>query len=211
MLELEGKVKRLLDLGCKDGKVTCRLREMLKVDEVYGVDIDGEALLATKQRGIRTSRVDLNEDKLPFPDGFFDLVTCLEVIEHLLDPDNMLKEVHRVVREGGWLLVSTPNLASWTNRLSILLGYQPYNVEVSTEIVAGVPYRKGVFGTPAGHIRAFTFRALKNLLDHHGFRIAKVAGYPGVNPKNSVFRLVDKILSLRHTLARRLLVLAARS
>jgi hypothetical protein len=39
--------------------------------------------------------------------------------------------VRRVLREGGYLLITTPNLASWVNRLVMLLGYQPYNCEVS--------------------------------------------------------------------------------
>ena len=211
LLELEGKAKRVIDLGCGNGKVTCHLKKMLKADEVCGVDADGKELSATNQRGIRTYRLNLNEDKLPFPEGHFDLAVSLEVIEHLTNPDNMLKEAHRVLNKGGWLLISTPNLASWANRLSLLLGHQPYNVEVSTEIVAGVPYMNGVFGIPGGHIRAFTFGALKQLLEHHGFRVVRVAGYPGVNPRNGAIRVMDKFFSRRHTLARRLVALAAKS
>ena len=201
----------MIDLGCGDGKVTCLLKKILKADEVYGVDANEGALLAAEQHGIVTYRLNLNEDELPFPEGFFDLAVSLEVIEHLANPDNMLSEIHRVLRGGGWLLISTPNLASWANRLSLLLGYQPYNVEVSTEIVAGIPYAKGIFQTPGGHIRAFTLRALKRLLEHHGFRTMKAVGYPGVNPRNGVIRLMDNLLSRRRTLARRLIILAARS
>lgn len=209
--QLEGKAKRVIDLGCGDGHVTCRLKEMLRADEVYGLDIDREKLFAAKERGIKTHRLDLNQDKLPFQEGYFDLACSLEVVEHLFNPDNMLNEVHRVLSRGGWLLISTPNLASWANRISLLLGYQPYNVEVSTEIVAGVPYARGVFRRPAGHVRAFTFRALKQLLEHHGFQVVTVAGYPGVNPKNGAMRLMDRLFSRRHSLARRLVALAAKS
>ena len=68
----------------------------------------------------------------------------LEVIEHLASPDNMIVEVYRILKIGGYLIISTPNLGNWVNRLTMLLGCQPYNVEVSATHVFGVPYRKGV-------------------------------------------------------------------
>jgi len=92
--------------------------------------------------------------------------------------------------------------------LVFLLGYQPYNAEVSTEILAGVPWKAYGFSKPSGHIRPFTLKALKELLYHHGFRVAKVVGAPGVDPPNKAFQLIDKIFSLRPSLARRLIVLA---
>lgn len=208
---LVSKVERMIDLGCGNGGITPLLKEKLEAKNVYGVDIDEEAIFVARQRGVKAYLLNLSEDKLPFPDEYFDLAISFEVIEHLVNPDNMLKEAYRVLRRGGYLLISTPNLASWVNRLVLLLGYQPYNVEVSTETMIGVPIRKGVFADPAGHIRAFTLRALKRALEHYGFHIVKAFGAPGVNPKNRFFRLLDRLFSLRASLARRLLVLAVKS
>jgi hypothetical protein len=68
-------------------------------------------------------------------------------------------------------------------------------------------YRGGVeFVKLAGHIRPFTLRALKELLAYHGFKVIAVKGAPGVEPKE--LRLLDSILSLKPSLARRLIVLA---
>jgi len=198
----------MIDLGCGDGSITLAFKEKLDVKNVFGVDIDEEAISVARQRGIVAENLDLSEDKLPFLDGFFDLAISFEVIEHLTNPDNMLEEVHRVLRKGGMFLISTPNLASWFNRLALLFGFQPYNVEVSTKIAAGVPYGEGVFEKPSGHIRAFTPKALKRLLEHHGFQTIKIMGAPGVNPRNRFFRQLDKLFSLRAPLARRLIVLA---
>lgn len=203
---LAGKIERMIDLGCNDGGLTLLFKEKLSVKEVYGVDINEEAVLKAGKRGVKAYRLDLSKDKLPFPDNFFDLVVSFEVIEHLINPDNMLREARRVLKRGGFLLISTPNLASWINRIILLFGYQPYNVEVSTEITAGIPYKKGVFGKPSGHIRAFTLRALRELLEYHGFRIIKIIGTHGVNPKNTVFMLLDRFFSLRPALTRRLIV-----
>jgi ubiquinone/menaquinone biosynthesis C-methylase UbiE len=94
----EKKVKATvyLDLGCNDGSITERIAEMVEAKEVYGVDIDDVALDKAKQRKIKTFKLDLSYDKIPLNNNSVDLVTALELIEHLINPDHMLREVHRV-------------------------------------------------------------------------------------------------------------------
>ena len=92
---------------------------------------------------------------LPVADGAADVVIMSELIEHLVDPDGAVAEARRVLRPGGSLLLSTPNLAAWYNRGLLAAGIQPVFSEVSL---------RGVFGRPgrvvAGHLRLFTRRAL---------------------------------------------------
>ena len=94
-----------------------------------------------------------------------------EVIEHLVDTDAALDEVFRILKPGGSLLLSTPNLAAWYNRGLLAVGVQPVFSEVSL---------RGVFGRPgsqvAGHLHMFTRRALTGLLAARGFDSIKVAG-----------------------------------
>jgi SAM-dependent methyltransferase len=203
------KANVLVDLGCGDGSLTIEMAKVVGASEVYCVDVDAEALNVAASRGLRTFVIDLSSDRIPLPDESVDLATALEVIEHLVNPDNMLREVRRVLRAGGHLLLTTPNLASWVNRLLLLFGYQPYNCEVSTEVLAGVPWRDRTFAKPSGHIRPFTLKALKELLTHHGFEVVHVKGAPGVEPKE--LRALDSLLSLRPSLARRLVVLARKA
>jgi len=198
--------KVLVDLGCNDGKLTMEMARLLKPEEIYCIDIDENALNIARSRGLKTYKADLSSDRLPIQDGGADLVTALEVIEHLVNPDNMLREAYRILRNHGYLLITTPNLASWVNRLVMLLGYQPYNCEISTEIVAGVPWKARTFAKPAGHIRPYTLRALREVLTYHGFEIIHVKGAPGVEPRE--LRIIDAIFSLRPSLARRLIILA---
>ena len=200
------RARVLVDLGCNDGSLTIEMAKAVEAEEVYCVDIDVNALNIAKNRGLKTIIADLSNDKLPIQNGSADLVTALEVIEHLVNPDNMLREAHRILKNHGYLLLTTPNLASWVNRLAMILGYQPYNCEVSTEIIAGVPWKARTFAKPAGHIRPFTLKALKEVLTYHGFEIIHVKGAPGVEPRE--LRIIDTIFSLRPSLARRLIVLA---
>lgn len=105
----------------------------------------------------------------------FDLVYCGEIIEHLTDPDHLLDEVYRVLKCGGLLIITTPNLAGWINRLLLFLGYQPFATEVSYRFDVGKPClirRKEM----AGHLRAFTAKSLKELLVMHGFSDIKLYG-----------------------------------
>jgi methionine biosynthesis protein MetW len=89
---------KVLGVGCGDGSL---LESFCKSQECYGVDVSEAQLKKAQMRGIRTWRIDLESETLPFADDFFDLVICSETIEHLLDPDNLLQEVHRTVRFGG--------------------------------------------------------------------------------------------------------------
>jgi SAM-dependent methyltransferase len=104
-----------------------------------------------------------------FPEGAFDLVLLIDVIEHLYDPDRVLDEVRAVLKPSGVLALVTPNLASWLNRLLLVGGYMPLDTEVSTRRIFGRPGPRD--GPPAGHIRVFTLRALHEFLRFHGFRV----------------------------------------
>jgi SAM-dependent methyltransferase len=111
---------------------------------------------------------------LPFKDESFDFVTAFDLIEHLARPDDLLSESFRLLKVGGFFIVSTPNLASYLNRLVLLLGFSPYQYTPSR-------YRVGeVFTTSKsgyGHVSVFTYNGLKELLAIHRFRTVKSCGF----------------------------------
>jgi SAM-dependent methyltransferase len=95
---------RILDVGCGTGTMLTYLASYGKAD---GVDIDEEAIGYCHERGL--TDVSLGEaSELPFDDRTFDLVTALDVIEHLDDDAAALREMRRVLRPGGHLLVTVP-------------------------------------------------------------------------------------------------------
>ncbi len=74
---------------------------------------------------------DLNTEKISINSDSGDLIFMCEVIEHLYNPDLVLQECHRILKKDGKLLITTPNLTSWFNRILLLFGYFPLNLDIS--------------------------------------------------------------------------------
>ncbi|MDI6654916.1 MAG: class I SAM-dependent methyltransferase [Candidatus Hydrothermarchaeota archaeon] len=165
---------RFLDIGCYDGSKTVMIRNFTGA-EAYGVDFLPDRLALAKERGIKVKTADLNKgQKIDFIDEFFDFIFCGDVIEHLFSPDFLLEEIYRLLKPGGYAVITTPNLATWKNRVSLLFGWQPVHTEVSTKYRVGNPRLPK--GPPSGHIRLFTPRALKELVEAYGFVVEIIRG-----------------------------------
>lgn len=104
------------------------------------------------------------------PSAHFKYVFCLEIIEHLFNTNGLLREIHRFLNPTGKAIFTTPNLSWWVSGLIVLLGYQPYHSEVSTIYNVG-KYESEANIQPDGHLRLFTRRAFKELLELHGFAV----------------------------------------
>jgi ubiquinone/menaquinone biosynthesis C-methylase UbiE len=171
---------KLLDVGGGTGEFTEKIASVLEVEEVVVVDINEDALKDVLSRGFKSYKVDVTREQLPFSDNYFDIVTMIDVIEHLYDPDYAISEVRRVLKPGGFAVISTPNLAWWVNRLVLLLGFQPYFSSPSTRFNVGKLFRSPNerAGVP-GHIRLYTLKAFKQFIKLHDFNILVVKGSPG--------------------------------
>lgn len=108
---------RLLDVGCADGTYTRRLAEGFRY--TCGIDIEPERLAdfletmrqidAAEPLAYTVQAKEMSADRLKFPAGSFDMVTAIEVLEHVADLDATLAEVSRVLVPGGRFCVTTPN------------------------------------------------------------------------------------------------------
>ena len=161
----------VLDVGCGDGDALAVAARHNPAHRFAGIDWSAGALRQARGLGLAVLRGGVDPPGLPIADGAADVVIMSELIEHLVDPDGALAEVRRVLRPGGSLLLSTPNLAAWYNRGLLAVGFQPVFSEVSL---------RGVYGRPgrvvAGHLRLFTRRALAEFLTASGFRCVRIAG-----------------------------------
>lgn len=206
---------KMLDLGCGYGGLTMFLKNVLGFSEAYGVDQDCQRLSVAKERGLKTYECDL-EGHLPFAEETFELVTSFGVLEHLKFYDNVFREACRVLKVQGSLLISTTNLGSWANRVALLFGYQPRNIEVSRLKVVGVHKAYHELYTkiePIGHISSCTMRALKELMKFHGLRVERVLGASDPYSKQGNFSLLktlDVLLSKKPSLSTRVFIFAQR-
>jgi len=155
--ELLDKGERLLDIGCGDGTLGHFAKNKYK--EVYGIDISEEALRIAEKRGIIVKKVNLNEEKLPFENEYFDAVTCLDVIEHVFEPRDLIKEINRVLKRGGILIISTPNIRYWRHIFSLTVKGRFPKTSGDTEHWDG------------GHLHYFTYKDIELLLSEHGFEV----------------------------------------
>jgi SAM-dependent methyltransferase len=165
-----GSTRYLLDIGGGDGVAAKYHQGILAAEQAYVVDNNPVFLEQAEKLGVKTVLLDVEERELPFEDEYFGAVFCGELIEHLRNTDHLLEQIRRILAPGGCLVMTTPNLASWYNRLTIIVGWQPFGTDVSTKYTPGRPaFLHHPLYPACGHISNFTYRALKELLILHGF------------------------------------------
>lgn len=197
--------KRVLDIGCGDGSLSINFR---KYSEVFGIDVSHKAVDLARKAGLVAHTVDVSCEKLPFDNEYFDVVYMGDVIEHLVNPDFAICEVLRVLKTGCFLVLSTPNLASWLNRLLLLSGLQPLYSDVSTIKQFG-RFGKQDF-ISLGHLRLFTNRALRQFLMFHHYNIVKVKGVASEGLPRTLSQ-IDRAFSRIPSLASIIIFIAKKS
>ena len=117
--EWMGINKKVLDLGCRDGRLT---RHFIDQNEVVGMDIDKVALKeCEKKLNIKTKWVDFSI-QIPLATSSFDVIIAGEVLEHLPCPSITVAEVSRILKPNGLFIGSVPNSYHIKNRLRVLKG-----------------------------------------------------------------------------------------
>ena len=211
----KNKKAHVLDIGCGDGQKTIKFKSKIGCKTIYGIDGVKERLVAAKKRGIdKTKKVNL-ETKWPFESNFFDIIVSNQVIEHVADIDNFIKETKRLLKPGGYAVISTENLASWHNIFALILGYQDFSHHTIMKKHVGNPLsphfnektltwskkdNSGVDDTAYPHLKVPTFYSFLKSFEEYGFKVEKslASGYyplPGIvgdffsklNPRHSHF------------------------
>ena len=115
---------QILDAGCGSGRM---LDELRPLGHVSGIDANADAVAATRRRGHVARRCEI--ERMPFSDASFDLVTCLDVIEHTPDDRRTLRELRRVTRPGGILIATVPAYQALWSAHDVVNGhYRRYRV-----------------------------------------------------------------------------------
>jgi len=133
----------VLDVGCGAGNM---IHHLAQYGCVRGIEVDARPVKIAQQRGYDVRLGDATQT-IPFPDASFDLVTALDVIEHVDADVNIMREAFRVLRPGGALLITTPAFQwLWS-----------YNDELNA------------------HKRRYTAKQLREKMEHAGFKLARLS------------------------------------
>ncbi|MFH0897770.1 MAG: class I SAM-dependent methyltransferase [Candidatus Bathyarchaeota archaeon] len=188
-----GKGLRALDVGSGFGHLAVLVKKAFEY-EVYAIDHHDFWEERFRKHGIQFTLCELTMESFPFEESYFDCVLFCEVLEHLFVlPHKVLFEVHRVLKPGGSLIVTTPNLLSLDKRIRVLFGRSPFEP---------VSVRRNE-GRDQGHIREYTMKELRLLLQESGFEVvhARYFQEPGVirtrgridlNPLHIIYRVIAK-------------------
>lgn len=208
--KIVGNNYNFLDIGCGHGKFLSRIKKRFKNIQIKGKDYSDEEIALAKKRGLNVSKCNL-EEGIDEKNNTFDIVYAGELIEHLYNPDIFLEESNRILKKGGYLLITTPNLCAWFNRILLPMGVQPLFLEPSTKsklVGAGFLKKFKKDYHPIGHVRIFTLAALKDMFQMNNFKLITVKGALSEDtiPKKLLF--LDKIFTALPSLSSDLIVLA---
>jgi SAM-dependent methyltransferase len=199
----------LLDVGCADGAFLFGYLDY-KPEKFCGIEASPALRAQAEARGIETAAVDLN-GVWPYPDNFFDVVHCSQVIEHLHNTRLFAQEILRVLKPGGAALVTSENLTSFLNLGAMLLGYTPFTLmrccgwylgnplglHYGEHVEEGVPITDPAFAGVTGHVRALGALQAQELFERVGFEQIAVSSLGLMPLPDGLGRLLEPLLPRR--------------
>lgn len=180
------KNSKIVEFGSIPLLLTTSLKE-LNFD-VQGVDIDPDRFeTIIKSLNLRVAKANIETENLPLPDNHYDIALFNELFEHLrINPINTMAEVKRVLKPGGILLLSTPNLTSLKGWINLLLRNKaPGNMYQEYQKLEKLGHM--------GHVREYTAVELTEFLEQSGFIVKEVIYRGAPVPKKAWKRLLTDI------------------
>ncbi|NJN39867.1 MAG: class I SAM-dependent methyltransferase [Gammaproteobacteria bacterium] len=156
---------RCLDIGSGTGALIALMRRAHPNVETHACDYIDSLM---KVPGQKVDIANLNQDDLPYPAETFDLVTCTEVIEHLENYRRLLREMFRVTKPGGAVILTTPNVLNLNSRLRFL-SFGFWN------LFGPLPVGRAETYSSIGHITPISYFYLAHALAESGFSLGDLA------------------------------------
>ncbi len=195
-----------IDIGCGEGGFTKLIQNYYHLDKAHGIDKNSMLLKKAEKRNIITYQKNIMNSSLPFEDESVDFITCLGVLEHLKEYDTLFSEINRILKKDGIVIFAVPNLSSWINRISLLGGWQPRNVEISRKKLVNIaPWYTD--DEILNHIHAPTYTGFIEFLEYNGYTIEKSTPlFP--YQENILVKVIDSLTVYRPQLSRRFGIVA---
>lgn len=193
ILSLFPKIKKNdigLEMGLCGGIMAFTLKRVFSLKKIYTLEHPIVCRLFTKkylekleENKIILEPCDLQVDKLPWANDFFDFVIFSEVMEHLIPTTipAILQEIKRVLKKRGWLFITTPNIASLIKRVNLILGKNPVELDLML-------HEKATYG----HIREYTMEELIIILQNQDYKIVK-KDYFMIDTKRNLFTQFESL------------------
>lgn len=156
----EEKTQKILDIPAGNGKLALKLEEL-------GHDVTCGDINQERDNYIYADM----EATLPFKDGEFDTVVCMEGIEHVLDPTFTISELSRICKDGGRVIVSVPNIQNLYSRFQFLCTGSFYQFPPLLPVVSDRQEK-----CDRGHIASLSFNHLRYLFSVYGCEVLTIAG-----------------------------------
>jgi 2-polyprenyl-3-methyl-5-hydroxy-6-metoxy-1,4-benzoquinol methylase len=151
------KSDMVVDLGANDGILTSKIAP--KVKQITAVDLIPPKTI----KNVKSLGLDLNQDfNKSLGNKSFNKVIALDIIEHLNNPEEAIKKINNILKNGGTLYASTANIGYFIMRITHLIGWFNYG-------------KRGILDMT--HQRLFTVNSFKKLLQDNGFILKKVVGF----------------------------------
>jgi ubiquinone/menaquinone biosynthesis C-methylase UbiE len=171
---MAGSGDALLEVGAGSGNLALALRA--RFSRISVTELSTARASRLRGLGFEVHEGPI-EHGLPVADGCFDAAIMNAVVEHLVCVEEALREVHRVLRSGGRLIVTTPNIAKWTRRIKLLAGRFPSTASKNEGLTTYGDRPTDLYDE--GHLHYFTYRSLETVLRRAGFVLVQRFGYPG--------------------------------
>ena len=168
------QVNNVCDVGCGNGFFTGNIKKSFNCKSLIGIDSNKYALNQASELDFDElfQIGDFNSDRLPIDSNSMDLVICKDVLEHLINPIFLVNEINRILKPGGYLLLSVPNHFPLWGRIKFLLNN---NIDTFHYFPDSDRYE-------FPHIRFYTLSSIKKLLSVSNFIIEENLSFFFINP-----------------------------
>ncbi|MHB8772545.1 MAG: class I SAM-dependent methyltransferase [Syntrophales bacterium] len=183
---------KYLEIGAGSGSVALSILD--KYDELVLTDLSKRRVdqltgLFKNTAKVRIHQNNIESEALGYPEGYFDVIALVAVVEHLFDPIKVLETLRSYLKPGGYIIVDTPNIAKYTRRIKLLFGSFPSTASLDEGLLR-YDRQTATSLYDDGHLHYFTYRSLRKIcLERCGFAKVRHYYYGSVKSTGSPFIL----------------------